>query len=61
MLVSALGYQFGHWCASLLDANNVRILQEFPHLSTPDLAKAWASAEAHPEEIETALARNAEA
>jgi hypothetical protein len=45
------GYQFGHWCASLLGANDVRILQEFPHLSAADLANAWAYAEAHPEEI----------
>jgi len=61
MLVSALGYQFGHWCASLMGANDVRILQEFPHLIAADLANAWAYAEAHPEEIEAAIARNEEA
>ncbi len=41
-------------------ASDVRILQEFPHLSAADLAKAWAYAEAHPEEIEAAIARNEE-
>jgi hypothetical protein len=61
MLVSPLGYQFGLWCASLLGANEVRILQEFPHLSAADLGNAWAYAEAHPEEIEVAIARNEEA
>jgi uncharacterized protein (DUF433 family) len=39
----------------------VRILQEFPHLSAADLANAWAYAEAHPEAIEAAIARNEEA
>ncbi|MCU0546368.1 MAG: DUF433 domain-containing protein [Oscillatoriaceae cyanobacterium Prado104] len=42
----------------LLGANDVRILQDFPHLSAADLANAWAYAEAHPEEIEAAIARN---
>jgi len=55
------GYQFGHWRASLLGANEVRFLQEFPHLSAADLANAWAYAEAHAEEIEAAIARNEEA
>ncbi len=55
------GYQFGHWCASLLGANDVRIWQEFPHLIAVYLANAWAYAEAHPEEIEAAIARNEEA
>ena len=45
----------------LLGANDVRILQEFPHLSAADLANAGAYAEAHPEEIEAAIARNEEA
>ena len=58
MLVSALGYKFGHWCASILGANDVRILQEFPHLNAADLANAWAYAEAHPEEIEAARIEN---
>jgi len=44
----------------ILGANDVRILQEFPHLSAADLANAWAYAEAHPEEIEVAIARNEE-
>jgi len=61
MLVSALGYQFGHWCALLMGANDVRIFQEFPHLSAANLANAWAYAEAHPEEIEAAIARNEQA
>jgi uncharacterized protein (DUF433 family) len=61
MRVSALGYQFCHWCASLLGANDVRILQDFPHLSAADWANAWAYAEADPEEIEAAIARNEEA
>ena len=55
------GYQFGHWCASLRGANDVRIWQEFPHLSAANLANAWAYAEAHREEIEAAIARNEEA
>ena len=41
-----------------LGATDVRILQDFPHLSAADLANAWAYAEAHPEEIEAAIARN---
>jgi uncharacterized protein (DUF433 family) len=45
----------------ILGAKDVRILQEFPHLSAADLANAWAYAEAHPEEIEAAIARNEEA
>ncbi len=44
----------------ILGASDVRILQEFPHLSAADLANAWAYAEAHPEEIEAAIARNEE-
>ena len=43
-----------------LGATDVRILQDFPHLSAADLANAWAYAEAHPEEIEAAIARNEE-
>jgi hypothetical protein len=43
-----------------MGANDVRILQDFPHLSAADLANAWAYAEAHPEEIEAAIARNEE-
>jgi uncharacterized protein (DUF433 family) len=43
-----------------LGANDLRILQDFPHLSAADLANAWAYADAHPEEIETAIARNEE-
>ena len=58
MLVSPLGYQFGLWCARLLGANDVRILQDFPHLNAANLANAWAYAEAHPEKIEAAIARN---
>ncbi|MEG4404263.1 DUF433 domain-containing protein [Microcoleus sp. MON2_D5] len=45
----------------LLGAKDVRILQYFPHLNAADLANAWAYAEAHPEEIEAAIARNEEA
>ena len=45
----------------ILGANDVRILQEFPHLNAADLANAWAYAEAHPEGIEAASARNEEA
>jgi len=41
-----------------LGATDVRILQDFPHLSAADLANAWAYAEVHPEEIEAAIARN---
>ena len=55
------GYQFGHWCASLMGANDVQILQKFSHLIAADLANAWAYAEAHPEAIEAAIARNEEA
>ena len=39
-------------------ANDGRILQDFPHLSAADLVNAWAYADAYPEEIETAIARN---
>ncbi|MEG4628269.1 DUF433 domain-containing protein [Microcoleus sp. AR_TQ3_B6] len=42
----------------ILGASDVRILQDFPHLSAADLANAWAYAEAYPEEIEAAIARN---
>ena len=45
----------------ILAASDVRILQDFPHSSAADLANAWAYAEAHPEEIEAAIARNEEA
>ena len=45
----------------LLGAKDVRFLQDLPHLSAADLANAWAYAEAHPEEIEAAIARNEEA
>jgi hypothetical protein len=59
------GYQFGLWCTSLMGANDVQMMcgiwQDFPHLSAADLANAWAYAEAHPEEIEAAIARNEEA
>ena len=55
------GYQFGHWCAILMGANDVQVWQDFPHLNAADLANAWAYAEAHPEEIEAAIARNEEA
>ena len=41
-----------------LGATDVRILQDFPHLSAAELANAWAYAEEHPEEIEAAIARN---
>jgi uncharacterized protein (DUF433 family) len=44
----------------ILGANDVQILQDFPHLSAADLANAWAYAEAHPEEIQAAIARNEE-
>jgi len=43
-----------------LGANDVQILPKFPHLSAADLANAWAYADAHSEEIETAIARNEE-
>jgi len=37
------------------------LLKCYPHLNAADLANAWAYAEAHPEEIEAAIARNEEA
>ncbi len=43
-----------------LGANDVQFLPKFPHLSAADLANAWAYADAHSEEIETAIARNEE-
>ena len=43
-----------------LGANDVRILQDFPHLSAADLANAWAYADAHSEEIGAAIARQEE-
>ena len=45
----------------ILGGNDVRFLQEFPHLMAADLADAWAYAEAHPDENEAAIARNEEA
>lgn len=45
----------------ILGASDVRILQDFSHLSAAELANAWAYAEAHSEEIEAAIARNEEA
>jgi uncharacterized protein (DUF433 family) len=44
-----------------MGANDVQVWQDFPHLNAADLANAWAYAEAHPEEIEAAIARNEEA
>ena len=42
----------------ILGANDVRILQDFPHVSAADLANAWAYAEAYPDEIEQAIIEN---
>lgn len=36
-------------------ANDAEILKFYPHLSAADLVNVWAYADAHPEEIETAL------
>lgn len=44
-----------------LGCSDAELLKCYPHLSAADLANAWASAEAHPEEIEAAIARNEEA
>ena len=41
-----------------LGANDGRIVQDFPHLTAADLVNAWAYADAYPEEIEAAIARN---
>ena len=41
-----------------LGANDGRILQYFPHLSAANLVNAWAYADAYPEEIQAAIARN---
>ena len=41
-----------------LGANDGRILQDFPHLTAADLVNAWAYADAYPEEIQAAIARN---
>lgn len=43
-----------------LGANDGLILQDFPHLSAADIVNAWAYADAYPEEIEAAIARNEE-
>ncbi|WP_442923209.1 DUF433 domain-containing protein [Microcoleus sp. A6-C5] len=45
-------------CDRYLGANDGRILQDFPHLTAADLVNAWAYADAYPEEIQAAIARN---
>jgi uncharacterized protein (DUF433 family) len=42
-------------------ATDAELLQFYPHLSAADLVNVWAYAEAHPDEIETALQEEAEA
>jgi len=55
-----LAYQFGYlWVIAVSDAD-AELFKCYPHLSAADLANAWAYAEAHPEEIEAAIARNEE-
>jgi len=46
---------------SRLGCSDAELFKCYPHLSAADLANAWAYAEAHPEEIEAAIARNEEA
>jgi uncharacterized protein (DUF433 family) len=45
---------------SHLGCSDAELFKCYPHLSAADLANAWAYAEAHPEEIEAAIARNEE-
>ncbi|NER97047.1 MAG: DUF433 domain-containing protein [Symploca sp. SIO1B1] len=42
-------------------SNDAELLKFYPHLSAADLVNVWAYAEAHPEEIETALREQEEA
>jgi len=42
-------------------SSDAEILKFYPHLSAADLVNVWAYADAHPEEIETALREEAEA
>jgi len=41
-----------------LGINEAQILDDYPHLSAADLVNIWAYANAHPEEIETAIQKN---
>ncbi len=41
--------------------SDAQLLEGYPHLSAADLVNAWAYAEAHPDEIETAIRENEEA
>lgn len=41
-----------------LGCSDAELLESYPHLSSADLANAWAYAEAHPEEIATAIREN---
>jgi uncharacterized protein (DUF433 family) len=41
-----------------LEISEAQILDDYPHLTAADLVNAWAYANAHPEEIETAIQKN---
>ncbi|MFM6011106.1 MAG: DUF433 domain-containing protein [Dolichospermum sp.] len=41
-----------------LGISEAQLLDDYPHLTAADLVNAWAYANAHPEEIETAIKKN---
>ncbi|MCC3414595.1 MULTISPECIES: DUF433 domain-containing protein [unclassified Microcoleus] len=41
-----------------LGCSDAELLKCYPHLTAADLVNAWAYADAYPDEIETAIARN---
>jgi uncharacterized protein (DUF433 family) len=44
--------------ARRLGISEAQLLQDYPHITAADLVNAWAYADAHPEEIETAIRAN---
>lgn len=46
--------------AQQLGISEAQLLQDYPHLTAADLVNAWAYADAHPEEIASAIRANNE-
>ncbi|NJK54559.1 MAG: DUF433 domain-containing protein [Pleurocapsa sp. SU_5_0] len=46
--------------AQQLGITEAQLLQDYPHITAADLVNAWAYADAHPEEIATAILANNE-
>ena len=44
--------------AQQLGISEAQLLQDYPHITAADLVNAWAYADAHPEEIATAILAN---